>query len=388
MATSSKHWVLASVALVVIALASGCGGGDEESAFNTKSEVYVKADHPMAMEFAPDGRLFFGEQLTGNIRVVNADGKLQEKPFAHVDTQIALQWGLTGLALDPQFATNHFVYVYYTEFRQKDPLIGAPIVARFTDQNGQGVDQRLIIGDLPNTAVHHEGINANGRIHFGPDGFLYVSVGDYDVSEMPLAQDLSTPVGKLLRVNKSDGSAAAGNPFIGKPDTDPRIYAYGFRVPFDFAFHPDTKALYGTDDTPVTCEEINVIKAGANYGWPKVGVFPFADCLAGEGAHGVAFLSKPDTRPEDFLSVVAVSGLGFATAKVYPTMGDSMIVCEFATSLLRRLTLTPPQFEQVTANDIVVKDCTLGIAISPDGFVYYGTDTEIRKLVPIPVKSE
>jgi len=387
MATSFRRWVVAFLFLLVLGLASACGGG-EESPFNVKSEVVVRADHPMAMAFAPDGRLFYGEQITGNIRVVNADGKLQEEPFAHVEAYAALQWGLTGLALDPQFATNHFVYVYYTELRQKEPIIGVPVVVRFTDQNGRGAEQQVIVGDLPNTAVHHEGINANGRIHFGPDGFLYVSVGDYDAGETPFAQDLSSPIGKLLRVNKSDGSAAAGNPFIDKPGTDPRIYAYGFRVPFDFAFHPDTKTLYGTDNTPVTCEEINIIKPGTNYGWPTVGTFPWADCNAGEGTHGIGFLPKPDARPEDFLSVVSVSGLGFASARVYPTMGDSMVVCESLTSLLQRVTLAAPQFDRVTANDTVVKDCKLGLTISPDGLIYYSTDTEIRKLVPVPIESK
>jgi aldose sugar dehydrogenase len=182
---------------------------------------------------------------------------------------------------------------------------------------------------------------------------------------------LSTPVGKLLRVKKDDGSAAPGNPFVDRPGVDPRIFAYGFRENFDFAFHPATGKLYGTDNTTVSCEELNVIESGANYGWPNVRTFPFSDCKAGGQKTGIYFFSKVDTRPEDFLSNVIVSGVAFASGAVYPTLGDSLMVCESGTGLLRRLVLTGPDLQQVSASDIAAKDCKLDVAVSPDGIIYY-----------------
>src|SRR5207245_5051257 len=150
-------------------------------------------------------------------------------------------------------------------------------------------DQRVISSDFPQTYPNHQGYNANGDLHFGPDGFLYASVGDYDQgagdpakgSHPEVIDDLSSPIGKLLRVNKADGSAAPGNPFAAQAGADPRVFAYGFREPFSFTFDPVSGSVYGTDNTTVSCEELNVITAGKNYGWGTMGDFPFANCAAG-----------------------------------------------------------------------------------------------------------
>ena len=155
---------------------------------------------------------------------------------------------------------------------------GQPVLVRFTDANGKGEDETVISKDFPVTSKAHPGYNAQGNIHFGPDKMLYLSIGDYD--DPRLVQDLSTPVGKLLRIDPATGKAPPDNPPTGNAAADPRIYAYGFREPFDFAFNPENGAIYGTDNTPDTCEELNIIKPGANYGWPDVGGFPYADCAA------------------------------------------------------------------------------------------------------------
>jgi len=373
---------IAAALLLLLFLVAACGGG--ESPFGVKSEVVTQADHADAMAFAPDGRLFFAEQLTGNIRIITPDGKLLDQPFAKVDVATWVEWGLTGIALDPEFPTNHYVYAFLTQPVSQEPVIGKPIIVRFTDQNNQGVGPKVLLGDLPKTAENHQGFNANGKIHFGPDGFLYASVGDYDTNE--LVQDLSNPVGKLLRLNKEDGAPAPANPLAGNPQADQRIFAYGFRESFDFAFHPQTGQIYGTDNTPDTCEELNVINPGANYAWPNVGPFPFSDCLVGREIKPIHNFAKEGLKPGDFLSLVEVTSLAFASGSKYPLIGDSLMACEKDTKLLRRLTLTGPNFDQVTADDVVVKDCQLAIAVSPDGTVYYSNDTEIRRLVPTATK--
>jgi glucose/arabinose dehydrogenase len=361
-------------------LASACGG--DGNSFGVKSEPVTAADRAAAMAFAPDGRLFYAEQFTGAIRVVSADGELQEEPFAQMEvaTYADLDWGLTGLALDPDFETNHYVYAFLTEPVAPETPVAKPVLVRFTDRNSEGVDPAVIIDDLPETLPAHAGFNANGSIHFGPDGFLYVSLGDYDTP--PLVQDLSTPVGKLLRVDKEDGSPAPQNPLIDDPEADPRIFAYGFREPFDFTFQPETGAIYGTDNTTVSCEEVNLIEPGANYGWPEVGEFPYSDCQAGENTKAIYLLAQEGLQPGDFLSFVVVSGLEFASADVYPVLGDSLLVCESETKLMRRLVLNGPELDQVTVDDVVVDDCQFDIALSPDGIIYYSNAEEIRRLVP------
>ncbi len=378
------------VLLLLPLLVSACGGGGNP--FGVKSEFVVEADNAAAMAFAPDGRLFYVEQFTGNIRVVSAEGELLEQPFAQVEVALYLEWGLTGIAVDPDFEENDYVYAFLTEPVEPDPPIGRPVVLRFTEQNNQGVDPEVIVDDLPESLPAAPGFNANGNIHFGPDGFLYVSLGDYDTPA--LVQDLSAPEGALLRVSKEDGSASDDNPFADDPDADPRIFAYGFREPFDFAFHPETGQVYGSDNTPVSCEELNLIEAGSNYGWPDVGEFPFEDCAAGEGTKAIHLLALEGMQPGDFLSFVVVSGLEFVSADVYPLLSDALLVCESLTDLMRRLVLTGSDFDQVAADEegvdnIVVEDCDRDpstfkgdIATSPDGIIYYSNETEIRRLVP------
>jgi len=383
------RWLLTFGALSfsLLFLAAACGG-EEENPFSVKSELVTAADRPIALAFAPDGRLFYAEHLTGNIRVVSPDGQLQGDPFAKVEVALFIEWGLTGLALDPDFENNHYVYAFLTEAVSPEGPVGRPVVVRFTDQDNRGLDPEVIVGDLPETNPKRPGFNANGSIHFGPDGFLYITIGDYDRGKTigpngkPFAQDLSTPLGKMLRINKENGAAPPDNPFFDQPDADPRIFAYGFSRPFNFAFHPQNGQIYGHDNT-ASCEELNLIKAGGNYGWPDVGDFPWPDCTAGEQIEGIHFLAIEGKKPGDFLSGPGVTGMETASGDVYPLLGDSLLVCTNAKKLMRRLVLSGAGLDQVTDDDVVVKDCDMDIAVSPDGIVYYSNQTEIRRLVPV-----
>ena len=377
-----------------------CGGGDSLP-FGLKSEVAAKADRARAMAFAPDGRLFFAEQYTGAIRILQTDGVLQADAFAQlqVANYIDQDWGLTGLALDPDFADNHFVYAFFTEPVAEGGTnpTGRPKLIRFTEQNGKATDETVIVDDFPETVATHAGFNANGRIQFGPDGMLYANIGDFDIAgvddpDRARLTDAREPIGKLLRVDPDDGSPARGNPFANDADADKRVFATGFRDPFPFTFHPQTDAIYGTDNTPYTCEELNIIEEGGDYGWP-VGEFPFSDCSAGDQVDAIHHFSRENTAPEAYLSFVEVSGLAFVPGSRYPTLGDSLFVCESQKSViapataptkgvLRRLVLGGADFNQVSGNDIIVKDCKGDLAVASDGTIYYANDGEIRRLLP------
>jgi glucose/arabinose dehydrogenase len=379
--------------LVCLALGAGaCGGDDDDETANplgVESELVASAPTPVALAFAPDGRLFFAEKFTGNIRIVDASGSLLDQPFAHLDVAEWLNqdWGLTGLAFDPGYATNHYVYAFYSEVFTASGTapVARPVLIRFTDQDNQGTDQTVIIGDFPPTRDGHQGFKANGAIHFGPDGALYMTLGDYDWNKegptgIGVGQDLSLPMGKVLRVDAS-GQALPDNPFVGDASADPRIFAYGFSHGWPFAFQPTSGGLYTVDATD-SCEELNIVVAAGNYGWPDVGEFPFSDCYFGDQVDAIYLFAKEGSQPGSFQSGPLVSGLAFLSGSKYATLSDGLLVCEAQTSLMRRLVLSGPNFDQVTANDVVVDDCQADVIVAPDGTIYYSNMAEIRKLNP------
>ncbi len=198
---------------------------------------------PTAMEFAPDGRLFVCLQ-GGQLRVITSSGTLLTNPFVTVPTSPDGERGLLGIAFDPDFGnSNNFVYVYYT--------VSSPLhnrVARFTANGDVAAGGETPILDLDGLSAftNHNG----GAIHFGPDGKLYVAVGENANSSN--SQSVSTRLGKILRIN-SDGSIPADNPtsfpgIAGSPSgLNKAIWAVGLRNPFTFAFQPGTGRMFIDD---------------------------------------------------------------------------------------------------------------------------------------------
>jgi glucose/arabinose dehydrogenase len=214
---------------------------------------------PTAMAFAPDGRLFVCLQA-GQLRVIK-NGSLLSTPFVSLAVDSSGERGLLGIAFDPNFATNHYVYLYYT-------VPTSPIhnrVSRFTaagDTAASGSEAVILeLNDL-SAATNHNG----GAIHFGPDGKLYIGVGENGNGAN--AQTLSNLLGKMLRIN-ADGTIPTDNPFYNTATGNNRaIWALGLRNPFTFAFQPGTTRLFINDVGQSTWEEINDGIASSNYGWP------------------------------------------------------------------------------------------------------------------------
>jgi glucose/arabinose dehydrogenase len=210
------------------------------------------------MAFAPDGRLFVCEQ-GGGLRVVK-NGALLATPFVTLSVDSRGERGLLGVAFDPNFAVNQFVYVYYTA---TTPVIHNR-VSRFTASGDVALpgSETVILELDPLSATNHNG----GAIHFGADGKLYVAVGDNAVGSN--AQTLANRHGKMLRIDPS-GSIPADNPFHGSAfGANRAIWALGLRNPFSFAVQPGTGRLFINDVGQNTWEEINDGIAGSNYGWP------------------------------------------------------------------------------------------------------------------------
>lgn len=222
------------------------------------TQIVGGLNRPTAMTFTLDGRLFVCEQ-GGTLRVVK-NGALLSTPFVSLTVNSTGERGLLGVAVDPNFATNGFVYLYYTA---TTPTIHNR-VSRFTAAGDVAVaGSELIILELETlSATNHNG----GAIHFGPDGKLYVGVGENAVGSN--AQSLNNRLGKMLRINK-DGTIPSDNPFFTQATGVNRsIWALGLRNPFTFAFQPLSGILYINDVGQVSWEEINLGVAGANYGWP------------------------------------------------------------------------------------------------------------------------
>lgn len=218
-------------------------------------------NNPTAMTFAPDGRLFVAEQ-GGAVRVVK-DGVLLTAPFVRLTVDSRGERGVLGLAFDPAFATNGFVYVYYTA---TTPRVHNRI-SRFVavgDVARAGSETVLLdLNDL-SAATNHNG----GALHFGPDGKLYAAVGEN--ANRANAQVRTNLLGKMLRLN-ADGTTPTDNPFLGTTTgKNQLIWAMGLRNPFTFGFQPGTGRMFINDVGENTWEEINEGRAGANYGWPNV----------------------------------------------------------------------------------------------------------------------
>jgi glucose/arabinose dehydrogenase len=222
--------------------------------------------NPTAMAFAPDGRLFVCQQ-SGQLRVIK-NGSLLATPFVSLTVDANSERGMLGVAFDPNFATNNFVYVYYTA---TTPQIHNR-VSRFTASAGNpdvaAAGSEVTFLDLNNLsgATNHNG----GAIHFGPDGKLYIAVGEN--ANPANSQSVGNLLGKILRIN-SDGTLPADNPttfpgIAGSPSGQNRaIWSVGLRNPYTFTFQPGVGRMFINDVGQNAWEEINDGIPGSNYGW-------------------------------------------------------------------------------------------------------------------------
>lgn len=254
------RWVFALLLLV----AGGVGAAAAPPAVATpqpgfrQHTVVSGLSAPTSMAFAPDGRLFVTEQ-GGTLRVV-ANDQLLATPFLSLNVDSNGERGLLGVAVDPQFPSNHYIYVYYT-------VPTAPEhnrVSRFTADGNVAVpgSERVLMNlDPLSSATNHNG----GALHFGPGGRLYVAVGEN--ANGANSQTLTNRLGKMLRINP-DGSIPTTNPFYHQAQGPNRaIWAMGLRNPFTFAFQRGTGRMFIDDVGQSSWEEVDIGKAGANFGW-------------------------------------------------------------------------------------------------------------------------
>lgn len=306
------------------------------------------------MAFAADGRLFFTERLAGRVRVM-VDGRLLAEPVAELPVAQAMETGLLGLALHPQFPRTPYLYVYYTAQTSLGALFNRVVRLRLSGNTSVGME--VVLDRIPGAAIHNGGILA-----FGPDDKLYVTTGD--ATRSGSAQDLGSLAGKVLRLD-DDGTIPQDNPFVGSP-----VYTYGHRNVFGLAFHPKTGAAYITENGPQENDEVNLLRPGANYGWPLV------TGMAGDPR----FVDPLLTFTPNIAPTQALFSTGGKLDREY--QGD-LFFGDWNLGGLHRVLLGSPQADRVAREDVVYRHREggiVGLAQGPDGYLYFSTADAIYRL--------
>ena len=331
-----------------------------------KSQVYVTGvSFPVGLAFAPDGRLFFNEAKSGVLRIaepLNGMGRLTAQPFVQIETAKGAETGMLGVALDPEFEQNHWVYVYYTEpdMNRKDRVPLRNRVVRFTERDNIGTDMTVILDDI---AVSRQGVHNGGILRFGPDGKLYVTVGNAQSGRVEgnVSQDPKAINGKVLRLNR-DGSIPSDNPTPGSP-----VYALGFRNPFGMTFEPTTNRVWVTENSGDNNDEINALDPGGNYG------FPIYEGFGNDAKYRDPVWSSGSRT-------IGPTGLVFYTGDQLPQFRGDLFFCAMNTGALTRLRFSGPERQTVQGGEAITKDCFLDVINGPDGALYYSSVNQILRL--------
>ena len=320
-------------------------------------------EQPWGMAFLPDGRILVTER-PGRLRIF-ADGKLDPRPLGGVPAvQASGQGGLLDVCLHPDFARNRALYLAYS-----GPGNGgtATTVAR----------AELADGGLRNVATVYEALpRAGGGLHFGSRiafdraGLMYVAAGER--YQMKRAQDLRDLGGKIVRL-RDDGSVPPDNPFVGRADARPEIFTWGHRNPQGLAMHPETGRMWSVEHGPRGGDELNLLKSGANYGWPLA-------------THGIDYngsiISEHKSLPgmEDPVRVwvpsISPCGLCFYTGDKFPGWKGSVFTGGLSAYALFRIELDGDRYRSeerlIDGRLPYIRDVRQG----PDGLLYLVTHSD------------
>lgn len=343
------------------------GSRTQPAGFSRNTDYVTGLSSATAFAQAPDGRLFISQQ-GGAMRVVDSTGTLLTTPFMTLTVDSNGERGLLGVAFHPDFLTNQFVYAYYT-------VPGSTShnrVSRFT-ANGDVLmaASELPLVDLPDLSatVAHNG----GGLHFGADGKLYVSVGEN--GNTANSQDLSTPLGKLLRFN-DDGTIPSDNPFcITQGNLACAVWAYGLRNPFTFAVQPGTGRIHVNDVGANIWEEINVGVAGANYGWPNTEGPTTAPGIAGP-LFAYQHFAPAGTGPGGFFNGCAIIGGAFypQSGPFPPAYRGSYFFTDLCTAFIAQLDLANGNAAYAFG---AVPGSPVGMLVASDGALLVLTQSNI-----------
>lgn len=355
-------------------LTASCAEADEgkavsaEQAGFTVSTVAEGLDHPWSLAFLPDGDYLVSERR-GKLWRIKPDGRKIEvtgvpEVYHHG------QGGLLDIVPEPDFADGGWLYLSYAAEDPANDDLANTEVARARLHLGQNrlTDMEVIFRALPKV----EGYNHWGsRLLFTPDGHLFITLGErFDYKEE--AQNPQNHLGTIVRLTP-EGKVPADNPFAGNDKGRPEIFSYGHRNVQGIALHPQSGKVWTHEHGPKGGDEVNILKKGANYGWPAVtfGIsywgFEISDKTSAPGMEDPVLQWTPSIAP---------SGMAFYSGDKFPVWQGNLFVGALAHKHLRRLTLDG---EQVTGQEVLLKERgkrIRDVRTGPDGYLYVLTDEE------------
>ena len=330
--------------------------------------VTTGLERPWSLAFLPDGRMLVTER-PGRLRVLSREGRLDPKPVEGLPRVDAHgQGGLLDVVLHPEFAQSGWIYWTYTQ--RDDKGRNGTELARGKLAGGAGnyrMEQVQVLFRMqPKSSA---GLHFGSRLVFGRDGTLYMTLGDR--GEMARAQDPGDHGGKILRMT-DDGRPAPGNPFLDRPNARPEIFSLGHRNVQGAALHPGTGELWVSEHGPQGGDELNLVRAGVNYGWPviKYGVNYWIGTKIGEGT------SKPGlAQPQKYwIPSPALSGMAFYQGDRFPRWRGDLLLGALRGQALIRVRLDG---ERVVADEFMLQGAlprVRDVRVGPDGYVYLLAD--------------
>ncbi len=330
---------------------------------------------PWGIEFTDASHALITER-NGNIRWL-VDGKLDPQPVQGLPaTYEHATGGYMDIALDPDYRDNGWVYFGFSHAKndsEADTALAMTKVVRGKIKDHQWTDEQTLF-EVPDSLLVTQGNRWGCRLLFDKEGYLYFTIGDMGQS-MP-SQDLGKPTGKVFRINP-DGSVPADNPFVNEKGALPQIFTMGNRNVQGIAQHPVTGDLWATEHGPMGGDELNILKKGANYGWPVItyGVDYSGEIVSDKTEQ--AGMEQPITQ---WTPSIAVCPIEFSTSTLFPKWKNNLLVGALAYEELRRLVI---ENNEVKEQEMILKGYgrVRDIKTGPDGAIYVllnGPDMVLR----------
>jgi glucose/arabinose dehydrogenase len=340
--------------------------------------------HPWGMAFLPDGGILVTERA-GRLRVIR-DGVLRPEPVAGVpEVSKARLAGLLDVALHPQFETNRLVYL---TFSKPDPVTYRTALARGRLDGNRLTDVRELFA----SEAHWDNAASASRVAFQRDGTLLMTIGGATVAGLSdkHAQDSSLYSGKIIRL-RDDGSVPSDNPFVGRAGYKPEIFSLGHRNQLGLFVHPETREIWQNENGPNGGDEINIIRAGRNYGWPVVS---YGRTYQGPRVSGKTQMDGMEEPLVLWIPSIAASGLTVYTGSQFPAWRGNIFVGSLrmgeipGTGHLQRIVLNQ-NGEELRREMLLteLKQRVRDVRQGPDGFLYILTeedDAALIRLEPAP----
>lgn len=370
--------------LLTFALATAACGAQDAPRHSSQAgdldlvSVAEGLEHPWAMTFLPDGRMLVTER-PGRLRIISPNGTLSAPVKGVPAVRAAGQGGLLDVALSPEFATDSLVYLTYSEPGEGDE--SGTALARGRLEGNALLDVQVLFRQTPKLpTVHHFG----SRIVFDGKGHVFVTMGDRGIR--PLAQQTDGHQGTVVRL-KLDGSVPRDNPFLEKEGVLPEIWSYGHRNIQGAALHPTTGALWAHEHGPRGGDELNIVEAGKNYGWPLV---TLGINYSGEPIPEAVAKTMPGMQDSihHWLPSIGPSGMAFYTADRFPAWKGNLFVGALAHQVVIRLELDGDKVLREERLLEGLKQRIRDVRQGPDGYIYFLTDSPEGKLYRFGLTTE